>query len=108
MPDRGYSAIGIVTVRAFSSAGATVVVPARRPDYAQDELAGIERVEATARPRGLDSVRGFADRLPASHRPIDILLNNAGVMANPEMRVGPGWESQFATNHLGRGAPGAR
>ena len=46
-------------------------------------------------------MREFAGRLPRTNRPVDILLNNAGVMANPETRVGPGWESQFATNHLG-------
>ena len=49
----------------------------------------------------LDSVRGFAARFLASERSLDILINNAAVMANPETRVGPGWESQFATNHLG-------
>src|SRR2546426_5680502 len=31
----------------------------------------------------------------------DLLINNAGIMACPETRVGPGWEAQFATNHLG-------
>jgi NAD(P)-dependent dehydrogenase (short-subunit alcohol dehydrogenase family) len=98
----GYSGIGIVNVRSFSAAGATVVVPARRPDYARAQLAGIERVEVDELDLAdLDSVRAFAERLLASRRPIDILLNNAGVMANPETRVGPGWESQFATNHLG-------
>jgi NAD(P)-dependent dehydrogenase (short-subunit alcohol dehydrogenase family) len=98
----GYSGIGMVNVRSFSAAGATVVVPARRPDYAMAELAGVERVEVDELDLAdLDSVRALAERLLASRRPIDILLNNAGVMANPETRVGPGWESQFATNHLG-------
>jgi NAD(P)-dependent dehydrogenase (short-subunit alcohol dehydrogenase family) len=35
------------------------------------------------------------------HGPLDILVNNAGVMANPLTRTAEGWESQFATNHLG-------
>jgi NAD(P)-dependent dehydrogenase (short-subunit alcohol dehydrogenase family) len=49
----------------------------------------------------LDSVRAFADRFLASGRTIDIVIDNAGIMACPETRVGPGWEAQFATNHLG-------
>jgi NAD(P)-dependent dehydrogenase (short-subunit alcohol dehydrogenase family) len=84
----GYSGIGIENVRTFSSAGATVVVPARRPDQARDVLAGIERVEIDELDLAdLDSVRLFAERFLASRRPIEILLNNAGVMANPETRV---------------------
>ena len=41
-------------------------------------------------------------RAPPRHRRrLDLLINNAAVMASPVMRVGPGWEPQFATNHLG-------
>ena len=49
----------------------------------------------------LDSVAAFSERFLASGRPLDILINNAAVMAAPLARVGDGWESQFATNHLG-------
>ena len=49
----------------------------------------------------LASVRRFAQRVLAAGRPIDWLINNAGLMACLERRVGPGWEAQFATNHLG-------
>ena len=49
----------------------------------------------------LDSVAVFAERFLASGRHIDLLVANAGIMACPETRVGPGWEAQFATNHLG-------
>src|SRR4051794_41878227 len=49
----------------------------------------------------LDSVHAFARRFLDSDRSIDMLINNAAVMAAPEARVGPGWEMQFATNHLG-------
>jgi NAD(P)-dependent dehydrogenase (short-subunit alcohol dehydrogenase family) len=98
----GYSGLGLEDTRALSAAGATVLVPARRPEHARDELAGVERVEVeTLDLADLDSVRGFADGFLHSGRSIDILINNAAVMANPETRVGPGWESQFATNHLG-------
>jgi NAD(P)-dependent dehydrogenase (short-subunit alcohol dehydrogenase family) len=49
----------------------------------------------------LESVRKFAERFVASGRRLDILINGAGIMACPEARIGPGWEAQFATNHLG-------
>ncbi|WP_020386092.1 SDR family NAD(P)-dependent oxidoreductase [Kribbella catacumbae] len=98
----GYSGLGLETTRALAKAGAHVVVPARRPAAAQEALSGIDGVEiAELDLADLDSVRSFADGFLASGRTIDLQLNNAGVMACPETRVGPGWEAQFATNHLG-------
>jgi NAD(P)-dependent dehydrogenase (short-subunit alcohol dehydrogenase family) len=95
----GYSGVGIETTRALVDAGASVVVPARRPDHARAELDGIENVEVgELQLDDQDSVRAFAEGFD---RPIDLLINNAGVMASPLFRVGPGWEGQFATNHLG-------
>jgi NAD(P)-dependent dehydrogenase (short-subunit alcohol dehydrogenase family) len=97
----GYSGLGLETTRALAKAGAQVVVPARRPDAAREALAGIS-VEVDELDLGdMESVRAFADRFLASGRSIDILIDNAGIMACPETRVGPGWEAQFATNHLG-------
>jgi NAD(P)-dependent dehydrogenase (short-subunit alcohol dehydrogenase family) len=98
----GYSGLGLETTRALAKAGARVVVPARRPSAATEALAGIDGVEIDELDLGdLESVRAFADRFLASGRSIDILIDNAGIMACPETRVGPGWEAQFATNHLG-------
>lgn len=98
----GYSGLGLATVRALVDAGATVVVPARRPQVAGASVAGLAGVEVDELDlTDLDSVRGFARRRIASGRPIDILINSAGIMACPETRVGPGWEAQLATNHLG-------
>ncbi len=98
----GYSGIGLETTRALVGAGATVVVPARRPDFAREALAGIDRVEvATLDLADLESVREFARDFVASGRRIDLMFANAAIMANPRTLVGPGWESQFATNHLG-------
>jgi NAD(P)-dependent dehydrogenase (short-subunit alcohol dehydrogenase family) len=98
----GYSGLGLETTRALASAGARVVVPARRPETAQEAVGGIEGVEIdTLDLADLGSVRAFAERFLDSGRGIDVLINNAGVMACPETRVGPGWEAQFATNHLG-------
>ncbi|MFD0031798.1 SDR family NAD(P)-dependent oxidoreductase [Streptomyces sp. NPDC127172] len=98
----GYSGIGVETTRALTKVGARVVVPARRIGAAQENLAGIDGVEVAELDLGdLDSVRAFAERFLATGRPLDIVIDSAGIMACPETRVGPGWEAQFATNHLG-------
>ncbi|WP_027344968.1 SDR family NAD(P)-dependent oxidoreductase [Hamadaea tsunoensis] len=96
----GYSGLGLETVKALRGAGAEVVVPARRPEHAKDVVP--EGVEvATLDLADQDSVKAFAAGFLDSGRTIDILINNAAVMACPEARVGPGWESQFGINHLG-------
>ena len=99
----GYSGIGIEAVKALVAAGASVTVPARRPDKAREELAGVPGVEiAELDLADLKSVARFAASYVATGKPLHILINNAAIMANPETRVGPqNWESQFATNHLG-------
>jgi NAD(P)-dependent dehydrogenase (short-subunit alcohol dehydrogenase family) len=98
----GYSGLGLETTRALTEAGAQVVVPARRQAVAEEAVAGIGGVEVDELDLGdLESVRAFAERFLASGRTIDVVIDNAGIMACPETRVGPGWEAQFATNHLG-------
>ncbi|MCU6481615.1 NAD(P)-dependent dehydrogenase (short-subunit alcohol dehydrogenase family) [Arthrobacter silviterrae] len=100
----GYSGLGLETVRALADAGARVVVPARRPAHARTVLAeaGLGSVEVRAMDLGdQQSVKAFARGYVDSGRSLDILVNNAAIMACPETRVGPGWEAQFATNHLG-------
>ena len=98
----GHSGLGLETTRALASAGAGVVVPARRPMAAREALSGIKRVEVEELDLAdLESVRRFAERFVASGRHADIVINSAGIMACPETRVGPGWEAQFAVNHLG-------
>lgn len=98
----GYSGLGLETTRALAGAGAHVVVPARRREAAEQALAGLDRVEVGELDLGdLVSVRAFAESFLASGRTADIVINNAGIMACPETRVGLGWEAQFATNHLG-------
>jgi NAD(P)-dependent dehydrogenase (short-subunit alcohol dehydrogenase family) len=65
-------------------------------------LAGVPRTEVDELDLGdMDSVHASATRLLERGRGIDVLINNAAIMACPETRVGPGWEAQFATNHLG-------
>ena len=100
----GYSGLGLEVTRALVGAGASVTVPARRPEHARTVLddAGLEAVEVAALDLAdLASVKVFADSYLASERPLGILINNAAVMAAPLELVGDGWESQFATNHLG-------
>jgi NAD(P)-dependent dehydrogenase (short-subunit alcohol dehydrogenase family) len=96
----GYSGLGLETAKALAKAGAHVVVPARRPDVAREALDGIAEVDELDL-GDLESVRAFAERFLASGRSVDIVIDNAAIMASPETRVGPGWEAQFATNHLG-------
>ncbi|WP_213814741.1 SDR family NAD(P)-dependent oxidoreductase [Glaciihabitans sp. dw_435] len=102
----GYSGLGLETVRSLAHAGATVIVPARRPAHAAEVLHAIDFSPGTAEVAwldlaSLDSVRAFAFDFLDTDRSIDILIDNAAIMAAPETRVGDGWEAQFATNHLG-------
>jgi NAD(P)-dependent dehydrogenase (short-subunit alcohol dehydrogenase family) len=98
----GYSGLGLSTTRALSDAGARVVVPARRADAARRALSTIAGVEVDSCDLAdLASVHAFTDRFLRTHGVLDIVIANAGIMACPETRVGPGWEAQFATNHLG-------
>ncbi|HEV7710282.1 MAG TPA: SDR family NAD(P)-dependent oxidoreductase [Asanoa sp.] len=98
----GYSGVGLATTWALRDAGARVVVPARRPDAAKRALAGLSGVEVDELDLAdLGSVRAFAERFRDRHRALDLLIANAGIMACTQTRVGPGWEAQFAVNHLG-------
>lgn len=99
----GYSGIGVETVKALASVGAEILVPARDAAKAKDALKPIAgKISiATLDLSDLSSVRKFARETVAAGRPVHLLINNAGVMACPETRVGPGWELQFATNHIG-------
>lgn len=98
----GYAGLGLETTRALAATGADLVAGARDVEKARANLAGIPRV--TVRPLDLAdpaSIDRFADDLLASARGIDLLINNAGIMATPLLRDARGYELQFATNHLG-------
>lgn len=98
----GHSGIGLATTRALAGAGAQVIVGARAPDAARAALAGIDGVTVVPLDLAdLDSVAAAAAALLQAHPRIDLLINNAGVMACPEARTGRHWELQFASNHLG-------
>lgn len=95
------SGIGFFAAKALADKGARVVVAARNQARADDAIARIGG-QVESRPldlTDLDSVRAFAD---AWSDPIDILINNAGIMAVPLSRTTQGFESQLGTNHPGR------
>jgi NAD(P)-dependent dehydrogenase (short-subunit alcohol dehydrogenase family) len=98
----GYSGIGLETTRALAEAGAVVIVPAHRPEKARSSVANIPHVELEEidliNPASIDA---FSQRFLNSGRTLDILINNAGIMAAPLIRDKRGFESQFAVNHLG-------
>jgi NAD(P)-dependent dehydrogenase (short-subunit alcohol dehydrogenase family) len=99
----GYSGIGVETTRALAARGVRVIVPVRTPETAAENLQSVKGDVKTA-PMDLGdlrSVRSFADTMLGELDQLDFLINNAGVMACPEARVGPGWESQFGINHMG-------
>ncbi|WP_308424389.1 SDR family NAD(P)-dependent oxidoreductase [Microbispora bryophytorum] len=98
----GHVGLGREATRALSKAGASVTVGSRNPDRAGPELAGIERVEI-GRLDLLDpaSIDAFAARYLDSGSPLHILINGAGIMGGPLVRDTRGYESHFATNHLG-------
>jgi NAD(P)-dependent dehydrogenase (short-subunit alcohol dehydrogenase family) len=98
----GYAGIGLETTRVLCMAGARVIVPARDHEKALSAMKGLGDVEIGA----MDllapaSVDAFAASFLASGRPLHILVNSAGIMANPLTRDDRGYESQLATNHLG-------
>jgi NAD(P)-dependent dehydrogenase (short-subunit alcohol dehydrogenase family) len=96
----GAAGIGLETSRALASAGAEVIVPARDVAKAKEALGALGTVE----PMELTdpaSIVTFTERFLKSGRPLDLLINNAGIMASPLARVARNIESQFATNHVG-------
>lgn len=98
----GHAGIGLETTRALSEAGATVVVGARTPDRARAALEGIARTEVLELDLSVPaSIDACAERFLASGRPLHVLVNNGGIAAPPLGRDLRGFESQFATNHLG-------
>jgi NAD(P)-dependent dehydrogenase (short-subunit alcohol dehydrogenase family) len=94
------SGIGLAAARALGRAGARVVLAVR--DLSRGETAAASIAGATEVRRldlaDLASVREFADGWEGD---LDILINNAGVMAIPEQRTADGFEMQIGTNHLG-------
>ncbi|SIR28654.1 oxidoreductase [Micromonospora avicenniae] len=101
------SGLGLVTTRALVARGAHVVMAVRDEAKGRAAAASLGAAPGTSWEvlridlADLDSVREFADRMHASHRRVDVLINNAGTMATPYALSPQGHELQLATNHLG-------
>jgi NAD(P)-dependent dehydrogenase (short-subunit alcohol dehydrogenase family) len=103
------SGIGFHTARHLARAGAQVILACRNAEKGEAARAKIAAEIPAAQLEvrvldvaDLDSVRRFATEFLDAGRPLDLLINNAGVMALPTRRTTPqGFEMQFGTNHLG-------
>lgn len=102
------SGLGLRSAEALAAHGAHVVLACRNPTKAAAALDRVGAVACGADPElvaldleSLASVRAGADDLAARFSHIDVLLNNAGVMAVPRGRTVDGFERQIGTNHLG-------
>jgi NAD(P)-dependent dehydrogenase (short-subunit alcohol dehydrogenase family) len=102
------SGLGLVTARELARKGALVVLACRNMEKGRAAHAEVAAAASGPAPEleeldlaSLDSVRAFAERFANGHEGLDLLINNAGVMAPPRRRTADGFELQFGTNHLG-------
>jgi NAD(P)-dependent dehydrogenase (short-subunit alcohol dehydrogenase family) len=93
------SGLGLVTARELARVGAHVILAVRNTDKGHEASAGMTgNVEVRKLDlQNLTSVREFADGVDT----VDVLVNNAGIMATPRALTADGFESQIGTNHLG-------
>ncbi len=104
----GASGLGLETSRALALAGAHVTLAVRNLEQGETAAKALSaefpHADVTVAKMDLSdlaSVKKFAADWAASAKPLDILINNAAIMACPLTRTAQGWEAQFATNHLG-------
>ena len=102
------SGLGVETCRVLASAGATVLMVARDEEKLEAVAAELQRAQPDAEfltqcmdLADLNSVRSAATEILLYHSEIQLLINNAGVMACPLQRTAQGFEMRFGTNHLG-------
>ena len=102
------SGLGRESARALAAHGASVTLLARSKERARGAVAevgamvrGADLEPGVADLGDLDSIRAFAESYLAGHDAVDVLINNAGVMACPFGHTADGFETQFGTNHLG-------
>lgn len=121
------SGIGLEAARRFSTSGADTILACRSERRGESALLKITSDHPGARVRlitldlgSLQSIERFAREFSECHSRLDVLVNNAGIMAVPYSRTADGFEAQMGTNHLGHfaltgllldslaGTPGAR
>ncbi len=102
------SGLGLETATALAAHGARVLMACRNQAKGAEALSHVRTTASGPAPEivaldlaDLDSVRASAQKLIDADEQIDLLVNNAGVMALPERRTSQGFEMQFGTNHLG-------
>lgn len=102
------SGLGLATTRALARRGAQVILAVRDENKGRRAVAEITAEYPAAQLEvrqldlaDLDSVRAFSERLHADRAHLDVLINNAGLMAPPRTLSPQGHEVQFAANHLG-------
>ena len=98
----GASGIGVETARALAGAGAEVTLAVRNVEAGAAVAAAIGGDRVRVAPLDLADLASVAAFAVAWDGPLDLLVNNAGVMALPDLQLSAGgWELQLATNHLG-------
>jgi NAD(P)-dependent dehydrogenase (short-subunit alcohol dehydrogenase family) len=104
----GNIGLGFETVKALASKGAHVLLAARNEEKGNAAIAEIQKLVPNAHVELLRldlasqrSIRAAASEVGNKFSQLDLLINNAGIMAMPEMKTEDGFESQFGVNHLG-------
>jgi len=104
----GNIGLGFETVKALASKGAHVLLAARNEEKGKAAVAEVQKLipKAQIELLRLDlasqrSIRAAAAEVGNKFSQLDLLINNAGIMAMPEMKTEDGFESQFGVNHLG-------
>jgi len=104
----GNIGLGFETVKALASKGAHVLLAARNEEKGKAAVAEVQKLVPKAQIELLRldlasqrSIRAAAAEVGNKFSQLDLLINNAGIMAMPEMKTEDGFESQFGVNHLG-------
>ena len=109
------SGLGLATATALAGLGVHVVLTARSVAKGEAALRSVRAAQPNAKAEvmaldltSLASIAEFGRLLSVAHPRVDLLVNNAGIMATPLARTVDGFESQIGTNHLGHHALTAR
>ncbi|CAF9925280.1 MAG: hypothetical protein ALECFALPRED_003104 [Alectoria fallacina] len=104
----GNNGLGLETCRQLAKHNAHIYLAARTPSKAESAIADIKGTAPNANITfleldlaSLESVKKAADTFSAESDRLDVLINNAGVMALPASTTKEGYEIQFGTNHIG-------